>query len=688
MLDLQGVKLKSIANHYWKPVMVFSASNPHEINISPDHHNHNGETWRPYIKAPMTADMTNDFNRFEELTETFLKEAEMNQKTRRCRRIYLKVLSRFITCQGLTLEAFISENLKEYFAWLIRERNFQGLYFQPRTVFMIFSISKRFLIWLGQKGLIAFNAPPEPEELSVSALETICKTRREELQKERLNIPDADILKNYETHIRQYRQTHFKMTYSILDAIKKHLGSTVKKLRELVAGDYEAIREKLFSMEGVPDRKLSQKSLVQLIMYERQFEYWLYEEGYILKDFLKSWTKPYLRIFVNQKLNEIKSSAPVRDRYYSVAEIMRAYKSQVSKRIKDYYQYQQIINNINFFLQFLVIIGKTIYTATETTIEEYRNYILNYEYRPGRHYQTNSQLLMIYHVRRFYDWLLINKYCEHHPLKGFKYLDHKKWLKQNVKPNNKSEKQKNWFDGLIEEFKRYEEHKEYTGFTIRRHYRGCLFFFKYLYLSGIEDLKEVTRETICHYLFYLKQYKNEKGELLSRDNQIRHIASVKAFFQYLEKYGLIEGILSVAVEYPKNDRGLPTPGFNNQEAKQLIESAKGETPKSLRDRVFFELLYSSGMRSNEMCQLKMNNIDLINGMVRIDVPKGGKQYERVIPIGKTTCFWIERYLKEIRSKQTKSPYLFLNRKGSTFITATVLNAVKTHLLKFIMVPKK
>lgn len=684
MLDLQGLKLKSVANHFCESEMVISASVPSEIKVLPDHHNHFCQTWRPYKKPHTMAYATKDYKRLEEFAGIFLKEANsaMKQRTEKIRRLYLKIFLSFINSKELTIEEMTEENMKEYLSWLINERNYTGLYFQPRTIFMVASLSRKFTAWLEEKGIIRKN-PFSPSYLpQLPEMDAICRKRREEQKEKNIHTSDEDIFTTYETFIRQYRNARLNPTVRTLETLKKYLYSKGISLKELTLADYETIRGNLLNLELIPDRNLAFLSIVKCIRYLLDFEHWLFDEGYILKRQLTHWTRPELRKYVIQKFEEIKASNSVRERYYNISELMRAYKSRLQKRVRNVYLFQQSIKNINCFLQYLISQGKTLYTATVETLESYKQYLLNYEYRPGCHWKSHTQLFMIRDIRRFYDWLTIKKYCECHPLKDFKQCEYREWLKQNIKPDSRLKKPVNWFDELLDGFTRYEELKGFALETRKHHKRGCLFFFKYLGMSGIEDMKEVTRETIRNYLFYLAQYKDKEGEPFSVNNQIKHISGVKSFCEYLEKYGLIEGIVSIAIEYPKEEKGLPTPGFNNFEAKLLIESAKGNTPRSLRDRVFFELLYSSGMRSNEMCQLKMNNIDLINGMVRIDVPKGGRQYERVIPIGKNTCQWLERYIKEIRSQQSKrSPYLFLNSNGRPFRTCVVLNAVKVHLMK-------
>ena len=70
-------------------------------------------------------------------------------------------------------------------------------------------------------------------------------------------------------------------------------------------------------------------------------------------------------------------------------------------------------------------------------------------------------------------------------------------------------------------------------------------------------------------------------------------------------------------------------------------------------------------------------------MVRIDEPKGGKGFERVIPIGKTACFWTRRYIHEVRQKDARpdSLHLFINKKGDVYTGSTIKNILRKYHLK-------
>ena len=94
-----------------------------------------------------------------------------------------------------------------------------------------------------------------------------------------------------------------------------------------------------------------------------------------------------------------------------------------------------------------------------------------------------------------------------------------------------------------------------------------------------------------------------------------------------------------------------------------------------------EVLYSTGVRLNELCHLRMEDINFGDELIRITMPKGGIKYQRVIPIGKIALDFIRKYLEKSRPellKYQKDPdYLFLNNFGQQ-LKKQLLTKYMTH----------
>jgi len=102
--------------------------------------------------------------------------------------------------------------------------------------------------------------------------------------------------------------------------------------------------------------------------------------------------------------------------------------------------------------------------------------------------------------------------------------------------------------------------------------------------------------------------------------------------------------------------------LSRAQVNQLIASPNPESPLFSRDVAILELLYASGLRASELCDVKLRDVNLAVGCVRV-LGKGRK--ERIVPLGKAASQAIERYVSELRPKLERKPseLLFLSRSG-------------------------
>lgn len=180
------------------------------------------------------------------------------------------------------------------------------------------------------------------------------------------------------------------------------------------------------------------------------------------------------------------------------------------------------------------------------------------------------------------------------------------------------------------------------------------------YLQKVEQLKslnEVNRTHLLQFLGHLKQ--NGK----SAKTLARHVASIRAFHQFLLREKICEQDPAVHLETPQQEQRLPKV-LSLSEVEALLEAPKSNSPFDLRNRAMLELLYATGMRVSELIQMKLDDLHLAMGFVRC-IGKGDK--ERIIPIGQTAIKVMEAYLvngrPHLRSAKHRSNALFLNHHG-------------------------
>ncbi|HEX8914332.1 MAG TPA: site-specific tyrosine recombinase XerD [Humisphaera sp.] len=142
----------------------------------------------------------------------------------------------------------------------------------------------------------------------------------------------------------------------------------------------------------------------------------------------------------------------------------------------------------------------------------------------------------------------------------------------------------------------------------------------------------------------------------------RRLAAFRVFLRFLvgEGYADRDGILQ-QLERPKPEQSLPKV-LSRAMVTQLISSPDPKSMLFWRDVAILELLYASGLRATELCELTLRNLNLQVDCVRV-VGKGNK--ERIVPLGKAAHDAVTNYLAECRPKLERSPTaeVFLSRTG-------------------------
>lgn len=178
---------------------------------------------------------------------------------------------------------------------------------------------------------------------------------------------------------------------------------------------------------------------------------------------------------------------------------------------------------------------------------------------------------------------------------------------------------------------------------------------QYLLTLGIHDASEVTATSLNSYVLFLEK-EGRKPATISRS-----IASMKAFYHYMEKECRVAQDPSERLKAPKIEKKLPAI-LTPEEVTRLLEQLGGTSPKELRDRAMLELLYATGIRVSELISLKLQDVNL--KMEYLTCSDSHK--ERIIPFGSIARDALGRYLKEGRPKlvgDDSEQWLFTNCSG-------------------------
>ncbi|MDR0519149.1 MAG: tyrosine recombinase XerD [Clostridiales Family XIII bacterium] len=209
-----------------------------------------------------------------------------------------------------------------------------------------------------------------------------------------------------------------------------------------------------------------------------------------------------------------------------------------------------------------------------------------------------------------------------------------------------------------EKFRAYlSDAKKMAPNSVTAYVRDLNEFEAYMARRGVSDLKDASESDTAAWLMELKS-DNRSAATISRK-----LASVRAFFKYMNTHGIMSTNPSVDIRTPKVAR---------KEVEYLtIEEVEGvltkpdTSLKGVRDRAILELLYATGMRVTELIEMNIDDVNLRMGFVTL---RGTHSKSRIIPLGRPARAALEEYIYEDRSKllrdrHDKEKALFLNYYG-------------------------
>jgi integrase/recombinase XerD len=175
----------------------------------------------------------------------------------------------------------------------------------------------------------------------------------------------------------------------------------------------------------------------------------------------------------------------------------------------------------------------------------------------------------------------------------------------------------------------------------------------------------------------LQQFIKWVAELgMTQSSQARIISGIRTFYKYCLLEDISKKDPSTLLEAPKLVRHLPDT-LSFEEIELLIAQIDLSTPEGGRNKAILETLYSCGLRVSEVVNLKISQLFLDVGFIRV-IGKGNK--ERLVPIGSDAIKYIGIYREHIRkfipAKPGEEDILFLNRRGSRLTRVMIFLIIK------------
>jgi integrase/recombinase XerD len=215
---------------------------------------------------------------------------------------------------------------------------------------------------------------------------------------------------------------------------------------------------------------------------------------------------------------------------------------------------------------------------------------------------------------------------------------------------------------LLERFLEDKIARNYSLKTIGNYNYDLKIFIRWCNKTGIQNITEVSKELLNNYQSYINMLENKQtGEIISIKSRLNLLSSLRSFFIYLSENNYIIYNPAADIEIPRVPKSLPVDVLTADEAEKILNHVDLKNPNGIRDRAILELLYATGMRRKEMCNLELSDLDLENNTLLIREGKGRK--DRYIPIGERSVIWIKRYLDIRPECIDKEDYLFLTDYG-------------------------
>lgn len=242
-------------------------------------------------------------------------------------------------------------------------------------------------------------------------------------------------------------------------------------------------------------------------------------------------------------------------------------------------------------------------------------------------------------------------------------------------------------ENLVDEFLTYlKVGNHYSAHTLESYGLDLRQFLQFIEGEGIGRFEVVDHLMLRRYLAYLK----ETG--LAKSSIGRKIACLRTFFKYLCKQGFLNENPILGIASPRREKRLPEFMYP-EEINALLKMPDLSTGLGIRDQAILELLYSSGVRLQEVVDLKLEDLDLSRGYLRV-MGKGSK--ERLAPLGGVAHRILLRYLKEVRPNLLKKApsnlksqnNVFLNYQGTGLSGRSIQRMVAKYLKKLVLLKRK
>ena len=190
----------------------------------------------------------------------------------------------------------------------------------------------------------------------------------------------------------------------------------------------------------------------------------------------------------------------------------------------------------------------------------------------------------------------------------------------------------------------------------------------------------ITFAILERYQRHLFKKKKPNGQTITFKTQRHNLSTIQQYFKWLTRQKYIQSNPASELELPRVEKRLPRNILTAQQSEQVMNAPDITLPVGLRDRTILEVLYSTGIRRQELINLNVEDIIMERGLLLVRQGKGKK--DRFVPIGERALLWVRKYLDEayLQFHCAKSDkHLFLTEYGEPMLPKQLSARVRKYI---------
>ena len=228
--------------------------------------------------------------------------------------------------------------------------------------------------------------------------------------------------------------------------------------------------------------------------------------------------------------------------------------------------------------------------------------------------------------------------------------------------------------------------------TIENFEKTLPLFFRFLESLEVNKLADVTKEHVEDYQNHLYHHRMLNGKPYSVWTQITYLSLVSTFFRYLVEAKLLINNPATDIKLPKRGNRLPKGILSLSELRKFISQPDRETVFGFRDYCIISVFMSTGIRTDECCNLQTKDLDFDHGFISIREGKGLKDGN--VPCSEPVLSDLKVYLEDVRphlAKANTGDDLFLSSRGTKISKHSIYHSFRNYSkaakLKKVILPR-